>query len=95
MQKKHVISTQQHLLSSTQRRPKSAPEKRGKLVATKTKTKTKLVVKRRNIFFGCRIDRDLVDRIRERAKENDRTIGAEMNRVLRAALAPEKEGLRQ
>ena len=71
-------------------------------MATKVKRTT---IKRRTItnsnsdgdsvFFACRIDREVADQFRQRARANDRTIGAELNRVLRAALAQpqsEREG---
>ena len=38
------------------------------------------------MYFGVRLDADLVDEIRERARQNERKIGAEMGRILRAAL---------
>jgi len=70
-------------------------------MATKTKTIKRRTITSSNsdgesVFFACRIDRELADQFRQRARANDRTIGAELNRVLRAALAqPEKEGIGQ
>jgi polyhydroxyalkanoate synthesis regulator phasin len=43
--------------------------------------------KSKTVYFGVRLDADLVDEIRERARKNERKIGAEMGRILRAALA--------
>jgi polyhydroxyalkanoate synthesis regulator phasin len=40
----------------------------------------------KTVYFGARLDADLVDEIRERASQNERKIGAEMGRILRAAL---------
>ena len=40
----------------------------------------------KTVYFGVRLDADLVDEIRERARQNERKIGAEMGRILRAAL---------
>jgi hypothetical protein len=39
-----------------------------------------------NVYFGVRISRELVDRLRRRARDNDRNLGAELNRILRNAL---------
>jgi hypothetical protein len=39
------------------------------------------------VYFGCRLDAALVDEIRERARQNERKIGAEMGRILWNALA--------
>lgn len=47
----------------------------------KTRSKTS-----KTVYFGVRLDADLVEEIRERARQNERKIGAEMGRVLRAAL---------
>jgi polyhydroxyalkanoate synthesis regulator phasin len=40
----------------------------------------------KTVYFGVRLDAELVDEIRERARQNERKIGAEMGRILRAAL---------
>jgi plasmid stability protein len=44
---------------------------------------------RKNQTFSARIDSDLARLLRERAARNDRGIGAELNRILREALADE------
>ena len=56
-------------------------------MATKTAKRRTIIKRGNNVFFGCRIDRELADRLRQRAADNGRTIGSELNRVLRAALA--------
>ena len=38
------------------------------------------------MYFGVRLPADLVARVRQRAQDNDRAIGAEMARMLRCAL---------
>jgi hypothetical protein len=38
------------------------------------------------VYFGCRIGLDVAERIRQRARKNDRALGAETSRVLRFAL---------
>ena len=38
------------------------------------------------VYFGVRLPVDVVARVRQRALENDRAIGAEMARILRCAL---------
>jgi hypothetical protein len=38
------------------------------------------------VYFGVRLPADLVARVRQRAQDNDRAIGAEMARMLRCAL---------
>ncbi|MGA7770479.1 MAG: hypothetical protein WCA27_30125 [Candidatus Sulfotelmatobacter sp.] len=55
-------------------------------MATKT-TKRTVIRRSPNRMVGLRIDPALVEQVRQRAKENERTIGNEMNRVLRAGLA--------
>jgi uncharacterized protein (DUF4415 family) len=44
-----------------------------------------------NVYFGVRVDRELVEKLRQRAREHDRKVGAELNRVLRKALALEED----
>ena len=62
----------------------------------KTKAKRAAAKRQNQVFFGVRLDLEVVDLLRERAKRNDRTIAGETNRVLRMALAqPEKEGIGQ
>jgi hypothetical protein len=41
---------------------------------------------KRNAYFGCRLDSDLIDQVRRRAKHNRRTIGGELARILKFAL---------
>jgi hypothetical protein len=37
-------------------------------------------------YFACRMPVDVVQKLRDRAREQDRTIGAELSRILRRAL---------
>lgn len=55
-----------------------------------TKSKRTVIRRSPNKFVGLRIDPDLVQQVRERAKENERSIGNEFNRVLRAGLATQE-----
>jgi len=57
-----------------------------------TKAKRTAAKRTNLVFFGVRLERQVVDRLRERAKRNERTIAAETNRVLRAALAETGKG---
>jgi hypothetical protein len=40
----------------------------------------------RKVYFGCRLDSDLINQVRRRAKYNRRTIGGELARILKFAL---------
>ena len=43
-----------------------------------------------SVFFACRIDREVADLFRQRARDNGRTIGSELTRTLRAVLAADQ-----
>lgn len=47
---------------------------------------------RQNVYFGIRCDRVLVEKLRRRARANDRNVGAELNRILRKALEQDAKG---
>lgn len=58
-------------------------------MATKTKRKSPAGGTAKRIYFGARLDRELVDRLRRRALENDRSVGQELGRILRSAFNQE------
>jgi hypothetical protein len=41
---------------------------------------------KKNEYFGCRIDGELARMLRERAVQNERTVGGELNMILRSVL---------
>jgi hypothetical protein len=45
------------------------------------------IERRKNEYFGCRIDGELARLLRERAARNERTVGGELNTILREALS--------
>jgi hypothetical protein len=52
------------------------------MIGGMAKTKSKIPT----VYFGVRLPVDVVTRVRQRALDNDRKIGAEMARLLRSAL---------
>jgi Arc-like DNA binding domain len=55
------------------------------------KTKRKAAT---TVYFGCRLDAELVEQVRERAERNRRPIGAELARILEYAL-PSMDGFEE
>jgi hypothetical protein len=45
-----------------------------------------------NVYFGVRIDADLIELLKRRARQEDRTIGGMLNHILRKTLQEERKG---
>lgn len=45
---------------------------------------------KKNQYFGCRIDGELARLLRERAVRNERTVGGELNVILRSVLTEQQ-----
>jgi hypothetical protein len=45
-----------------------------------------------NVYFGVRIDADLIELLKQRARQDDRTIGGELNYILRKTLQEQRKG---